>query len=120
MDATVHMGWFALLVHWLVSGVAISVTSALVPGFRLKGFSTALVASLLIGTANMFIRPFLVFLTFPLTILTLGFFLFVVDAIILRLCAAFMKNFEITNWFSAILGAIVLAVTGGLLHWFVV
>lgn len=110
----------SLLAHWVVSGLALALTSALVPGFRLKGFGTALVASLIIGAANVVIRPFLVFLTFPLTILTLGFFLFVVDAIILRLCAAFLKNFEISNWLSAVLGAIVLALTSGLLHWFVI
>lgn len=113
-----HVDWLTLILHWIVSGVALSLTSALVPGFKLKGFSTAMVASLLIAIANYFVRPFLVFLTFPLTILTLGLFLFVVDAIILRMCAAFLKNFEITGWMSAFFGAIVLAFTSGFLHWF--
>lgn len=120
METTTQLGWFGLLIHWLVSGLALSLTSALVPGFKLKGFSTALVASLFIGAASFFVRPVLVFLTFPLTVITLGFFLFVVDAIILRLSAAFLKNFEISGWFSAIIGAIVLSITGGLLHWLVV
>ncbi len=102
--------------HWLVSGAALALTAFLVPGFRIKGFLTALMAALLIGAANWMIRPFLQFLALPLTILTLGFFLFVVDAAILRLCAAFMKNFEITNWFSAVVGAIILTLTGGFLH----
>ncbi|MBX3021410.1 MAG: phage holin family protein [Bdellovibrionales bacterium] len=112
-----EMSWLELLAHWVVSAVALSLTSALVPGFKMKGFSTAMVAALFIAVANFFVRPFLVFLTFPLTILTLGFFLFVVDAIILRLSAAFLKDFEISGWFSAIIGAIVLSLTGGLLHW---
>lgn len=119
-DVSVHMSWLGLLFHWLVSGVALSLTAAMVPGFRIRGFSTALVASLFIGAANLFVRPLLVFLTFPLTILTLGLFLFVVDAMILRLCAAFLKNFEVDGWFSATIGAVVLALMSGLLHWFVI
>lgn len=114
------MNGLALLAHWFVSAVAILLTSAVVPGFRVRGFTTALVAALFIGAANIFVRPVLVFLTLPLTIVTLGLFLFVVDAIILRLSAALLKNFEISGWFSAVIGAVVLALTGGLLHWFVI
>ncbi len=110
------MSLLAIALHWLVSGAALAITAFLVPGFRVKGFSTALMATLFIGAANFMIKPFLVFLTLPLTVLTLGFFLFVVDACILKLCAAFMKNFEITNWFSAVVGAIILTITGGILH----
>jgi putative membrane protein len=114
------MHWLPFLIHWCVSAIALMLTSALVPGFKLRGFTTGLVAALFIGAANYLIRPILIFLTLPLTILTLGLFLFVVDAIILRLAAAFLKNFEITNWFSAVIGAVVLALTGGLLHWLVI
>lgn len=105
-----------LLAHWVVSGVALALTAAIVPGFRVRGFFTALVATLLIGFANYLVWPILFFLTLPLTVLTLGFFVFVVDAIVLRLVAAFMKDFDISGWFSAIAGAIILAVTSSLLH----
>lgn len=111
------MSFFGMLLHWIVSGAALALTAALTPGFRIRGFGAALMASLLIAAVNFFLRPILDFLTFPLTFLTLGFFVFVVDAIILRLCAAFMKDFEISNWLSAIFGAIVLAITSGFLHW---
>jgi putative membrane protein len=114
------VNWIVLLAHWIVSALAISLTSAIVPGFKLKGFSTAMVAAFLIALANYCIRPVLVFLTFPLTVLTLGLFLFVVDAIILRLCAAFLKNFDINGWLSAIFGAVVLALTNSFLHWFLI
>jgi putative membrane protein len=107
---------FSLLAHWLVSAFALWLTALLIPGFRLKSYSSALIASLIIGLANILIRPLLLFLTFPLTILTLGLFIFVVDAIVLRICAGIMKNFDITNWFSAIIGAIVLAITNTLFH----
>jgi putative membrane protein len=108
------------LLHWVVSGLALAVTAAIVPGIHLRGFATAMVATLLIGFANYLVWPILFFLTLPLTILTFGLFIFVVDAIVLRLCAAFMKNFEITNWFSAVLGAMVLAFTSSVLHWFLI
>ncbi|MGE4133646.1 MAG: phage holin family protein [Bdellovibrionales bacterium] len=108
------------ILHWMVSGGALMVTAALVPGFRIKGFGAALIASLLIGLANFFLKPLLIFLTLPLTILTLGLFLFVVDAIILRICAGVMKSFEITNWFSAIIGGVILAVSSSILHWLVI
>lgn len=112
-----NMTSFELFAHWLVSGLALAVTAFLVPGFRVRGFLSALFATLVIGAANIFLRPFLLFLTFPLTVLTLGFFIFVVDAIILRLCAAFLRGFEISGWISAIIGALVLAVTSSFLHW---
>ncbi len=107
------MVWIA---QWIVSGMAIALTAAVVPGFRIRGFGTALIASLVIGLLNIFVRPVLVFLTLPLTLLTIGLFLIVVNAIVLRICAAFLDDFEISNWFSAILGAIVLALADTLLH----
>lgn len=111
------MTWMEMLLQWIVSSAALGITALVVPGFRIKGISTAFMATLMIGAANIFIKPLLVFLTLPLTVVTLGFFLFVVNAAILRLCAAFMKNFDITNWFSAVVGAIILAVTSGFLHY---
>jgi putative membrane protein len=111
------MNWWPLFLHWIVSSLALTITAFLVPGFRIKGITTAMMATLLIGAANFFIKPFLLFLTLPLTVLTLGFFLFVVDAAILRLCAAFLKNFEITNWFSAVIGTVILSLTSGYLHY---
>lgn len=111
------MTWLELLAHWVVSGAALGITAFLVPGFRIKGLTTMLMATLFIGAANIVIKPFLLFLSLPITLLTLGFFIFVVDAAILRLCAAFMKNFDITNWFSAVVGAIILTFTSGFLHY---
>jgi len=104
------------LVQWLVSAFALRVTAFLVPGFRLHDFPTALIAAFLIGLGNLVIRPFLLFITLPLNILTLGLFTFVVNAIILRLCAAALKGFEITGWLSAVFGAFVLACVSVLLH----
>ena len=108
--------WFPLLMHWAVSGVALALTADITPGFRVRGFGTALLAVVLIGAANYFVYPVMFWLTLPLSILTLGFFVFVLDAIILRVCAALLDDFDISNWFSAILVAIILSLTSIFLH----
>jgi putative membrane protein len=107
----------AMLLHWVVSAMALALTAALVPGFRMNGFFTALLATLILGLLNWVLWPILAFFTLPFTIITFGLFLFVVDAIVLRVCAAFMKNFEISNWFSAIIGAVILSITSSFLHY---
>ena len=109
-----------MLLRWVVSAVALLITSYVVPGFKVKNFKGALVACALIGLANVFIRPLLLFLTLPLNILTLGLFTFVVNAIILRLCAGVLRDFDIKGWFAAIIGAVVLAFVGAGLHFFLV
>ena len=105
-----------ILVSWLVMSVALLITAYFVPGFKIKSFRPALVAAVVIGLINVFIRPILVFLTMPLNILTLGLFTFVINAFLLKLSAAIVKDFEIEGWGAAILGAIVLAVINFLLH----
>ena len=112
------MNWTTLVIHWLVSGAALYLTGAVVPGFNVRGFKGALITALLIGAANFFVRPILIVLTFPLTVITLGLFLWVVDAIILRLCAALSRDFEVRGWIPALMASVVLALTGGFLHWF--
>jgi putative membrane protein len=112
--------WVYFLLHWIVSAMALGLTAILTPGFRVRGFLTAMMAAFLIAAANYYIRPVLIFLTFPITILTLGLFIFVVDAIILRICAAFLRGFEISGWISAIFGAVLLSLTSGLLHWLLI
>lgn len=98
-----------LLLLWVISALALFLTAYLVPGFKVHSFGAALWASLVVGLLNMLIRPLLLFLTLPINFLTLGFFTFVVNAIILRMAAGLLKGFDINGWFSAIIGAIVLA-----------
>jgi putative membrane protein len=108
------------LIHWVVSAIALKVTASLTKGFEVGGFFSALVAAFVIGAANFFIRPVLVFLTLPFTIITLGAFLFVVDAIILRMCAAVLPGFEVKSWLAAVFGAFILAVVGSGLHFLII
>jgi putative membrane protein len=104
------------LIHWFVSALALMTTAYLVRGFQVDSFLAALMAAIVIGIANVFIWPVLIFLTLPLNVLTLGLFTFVVNGIVLKICAAAMPGFSIKSWGSAIFGAIILSVVGMLLH----
>ncbi len=108
------------ILSWLVSGLAVLLTSKLVPGFEIKGFFTALIAALLIGLANAVLWPILIFLTLPINILTLGLFTFVVNGAILKICAGVLPGFELRSWLSAIFGSVVLSLVGLVLHYLLV
>lgn len=98
------------LVIWFVSSLLLYLTAMVVPGFKISSFLNAMLAALVVGFLNMFLRPLLIFLSLPITIITLGLFIFVVNAVILRLAAGMLKGFDINGWVPAILGALVLAV----------
>lgn len=104
------------LVHWIASSLAVMLTAYLVPGFRVDSFLAALMAALVIGFVNMFIWPLLVFLTLPLTLLTFGLFLLVVNGLSLKIAAALTPGFSIKGIFPAIMGAIVLSIIGYLVR----
>lgn len=103
------------LIHWLLATVTLAITAAIVPGFVVRNFIAAMFASLIIGLLNVIVWPILVVFTLPLTILTFGLFLFIVNAIVLKFGAALVPGFEIQGFFPAILGSIVLTLVG----WFI-
>lgn len=96
--------------HVLVTAIALLGAGALTPGMRIDNFWTAILAAVILGVLNVLVKPLLFFLTLPVNILTLGLFTFVVNGLVLWLTAAFLNGFEITNIFSAILGAIMVSI----------
>ncbi|MBD1904966.1 phage holin family protein [Funiculus sociatus GB2-A5] len=98
------------LVTWLITAIALVITTYIVPGFAVKTFVDALIAAIVLGLANAIVKPLLVLLTLPLTLVTLGLFLFVVNALTLWLVAYLTPGFVITNLLSALVGSIVLTV----------
>lgn len=109
---------FRVFLVWLLSTLVVYGTSAILPGFKIKSFGYAFVVAAIIGLLNMIIRPFLIFLTFPINILTLGLFTFVVNAIILKMAAWMLKGFDISSWGTAILGALIIALFNALVNFF--
>jgi putative membrane protein len=91
----------------LLNALAIGVAAWLVPGVQLSGPGPAVIAGLLLGLVNALVRPILILLTLPFTLLTLGFFLFIVNAICFALTAALVPGFDLTGFVAAFFGALV-------------
>ncbi|HTR66765.1 MAG TPA: phage holin family protein [Terriglobales bacterium] len=98
-----------LLVNWILSALAVWIVSRLVPGFVVTGPEAALIAAFVIGLVNATLGFVLKILTFPLTVLTLGIFWLVINALMLELASALVPGFRITGFWAAFWGAIVLS-----------
>jgi putative membrane protein len=102
-----------LLIRLLITAGALWVAARIVPGMSITGAGTMLAAAFLLGVVNAFVRPVVVVLTLPLTVLTLGLFLVVVNAAMLGLVAALLDGFVLRGFWSAVLGALFV----GLFSW---
>jgi putative membrane protein len=98
------------LLHWGVMALALWVTGAVFKGVTVADVRALLVSALLLGIANAFIRPVLVFFTLPLTILTLGLFLLVINALMIMLVAALVKGFKVSGFWTAFFASIFISV----------
>ena len=98
-----------LLLNWVLSALAVWIVSQVVPGISVATPMTALIAALVIGLVNATIGLILKVLTFPLTILTLGVFWFIINGLMLKLASAFVPGFRIEGFLPAFFGAIVLS-----------
>lgn len=99
-----------ILISLLLNASALIVTAYIVPGFKVDSFQTALLAAIVLGLLNAFIRPILLVLTLPLNILTLGLFTFVVNAIVLWLVTLVVKGVQVESMVTTLLAAVVLTV----------
>jgi putative membrane protein len=99
-----------LLVHWLLSALAILAVAHYVQGFYVEDFLIALIAAVVIGLINGTLGLFVKIVTFPLTIFTLGIFLLIVNAVMLKVAAAVLPGFRIEGFMPAFWGALLLAI----------
>lgn len=106
-----------LLIEWLLSAVALLVVSNVVSGFHVEGLGPALVAALVIGLLNATVGFFLKIVTFPISILTLGLFLLVINAIMILVASNIVRGFHVRGFGPAFWGAVVLALLGMLIRW---
>lgn len=107
------------LVRMLITAAGLWIASAIVPGLRIQGIETLLGAALLLGLANAVVRPLVILLTLPITVLTLGLFLLVINGMMLLLVASFLNGFTLAGFLPAILGSIVVSLTGWVASWYV-
>ncbi len=101
-----------ILIIWLVTMVGLGLTTLIVPGITIKSTPTLLLAAIVLGLINAFIRPILWLLTAPLSVLTFGLFALVINALMIMLAAAIVPDFEVRGFGSALFGAIVMALIG--------
>ncbi len=106
-----------LIVSWFLSALALWLVALLIPGIEVRGFRSALVAAAVIAVVNTTLGPVLRFISFPLTFLTLGLFLLVVNAILLKLAAAVAPGFRIVGFLPAVLGSLVLTILTSVLRY---
>ena len=107
------------LVRLLITAFSLWVADVLLPGMAITGVGALVVSALLLGLVNAVIRPIILILTLPLTVLTLGLFILVVNGISLALVAWFVPGFQLANLLAATLGAIIVGLTGWLASAFV-
>jgi putative membrane protein len=103
-------GFSGFLLMWAASAFALWVTALVVPGMSIASFGAAFGVAAVLGVLHVFVRPLLVVLTLPVTLLTLGLFLGVINAGVLALAAALLDGFALSGAFSALLGTVVLSV----------
>jgi len=108
-----------LLLHWVLSALAVWIVAHIVPGISVSGPVAALIAALVIGLVNATLGLLLKILTFPLTILTLGLFWFVINALMLELAAALVPGFYVRGFIPALIGAVMLSLVSSVLQWLV-
>ncbi len=107
------MNWVLTL---FMNSLALLIADALIPGFRIEGGFSALLAALVLGLINTFIRPVLILFTLPITILTLGFFIIIINAFAFIIASWIVPGFTVYSFWGAFWGAIITSLVGWLLN----
>ncbi len=105
-----------ILINLLINGLAVFVTAKILPGVVVDSFVTAIIVAIVLGLVNTFLKPILLLLTLPVTILTLGLFAFVINALMVLIVAALVSGFQVKNFWWALLFSLVLSLVTSVLH----
>ena len=105
------------IVRWLTTAVGIGAAAYLLPGIEVDGPWAAVLGALVLGLINVTLRPIVLLLTLPLTVLSLGLFAMIVNGAMLALVARWVTGVHVATFGSAVLGSIVISMVGGLLNW---
>jgi putative membrane protein len=108
-----------IILRTLIIMLGLFLASSLLPGVEITGTGSFILAAILLGLVNAFIRPIAFLLTLPLTIVTLGLFMFVLNAAMFGLVAALLDNFVVAGFWSALFGAIVVGLTSTVASWYI-
>lgn len=108
-----------ILLRTLITAIGLWLASAVIPGINIETPGTLILAAILMGLVNALVRPLAILLTIPLTILTLGIFLLVVNAAMFGLVAAFLDGFSVSGFFAALFGWLIVSLTSTMASWFI-
>ena len=108
-----------IIIRTAITMLGLFLASRIVPGVWIEGTGNFLLAALLLGLVNAIIRPLMFLLTLPVTIVTLGLFIFVLNAAMFGLVAAMMDDFQVSGFWSALFGAIIVSITSTVACWFI-
>jgi putative membrane protein len=108
-----------LVINWLVNTVALWAATKIVPGVYVEDTESLILAALVIGLINTFVRPILAIVTFPITVITLGAFYFILNGAMLYLAAEIMPGFALDRMLTAVIAALVMSIVATILHLFV-
>ncbi|MGP1716490.1 MAG: phage holin family protein [Methylophilus sp.] len=106
---------FKLLIVWVLNALALMAVAYLVPGIHVANFTAALIAALVIGLVNILIKPLLVLLTLPITLLTLGLFILVINGLLFWAVGNYLDGFSVSSILIGVIGALVYSVISGVL-----
>ena len=106
-----------LLARWIVNAAALLLVAYLYPGVHVESFFAAAMAALVLGLVNAVVRPLLIILTLPATLLTLGLFLFVINALLFWLVAEIVRGFTVTGFMAALIGSILYSLVTLVTSW---
>jgi putative membrane protein len=108
-----------IILRWVINALALLAAAAIIPGFHIESFYAALITALVLGLVNALVRPIVLILTLPVTIVTLGLFVFVVNAGMLWFVSTMVKGLVIDSFLTAVLAAIFLWAVGVITNWFI-
>jgi putative membrane protein len=108
-----------IILRTLIAILGLFLASRIVPGVSIEGTGTFVLAALLLGLVNALVRPIAFVLTLPLTVITLGLFLFVLNAAMFGLVAAILDEFTVSGFWAAVFGAIIVSISSTVASWFV-
>lgn len=108
---------YDFILHWAIMSLCLWIASLVFPGIQFSSRSSLLISALVLGFVNAVIKPLLVILTFPLTLLSLGLFVLVINALMIMLVAKLIKGFELSGFWTAFFASIFMAILAFLIEW---
>ena len=104
-----------LLLIWLLNALALLTVAYVLPGIIVDGFTAALVAALILGLINMLLRPLLILLTLPVTVITFGLFILIINGLLFWFAGSVLKGFEVSGFWVGVLGALLYSIISSVL-----